>query len=210
MNILKLAHPDSEVASVLFGLCRDYNINIVLTQGSVSDTDIKGVTVSPLDVNFGIVQSDRTLLVSSEAEPTATAIFHEIVHIILGPESQEVDEAFVLISFQQVLAEFVSRRLSRSTAANFLSELSELDANYEIADRLPQSSRESSGVMVEHIGYGKWYRNGVVRAKEMGVLTHTGLPSWKFADWSAFDVDHIKNNWCLKTDGPQASKKKVS
>jgi hypothetical protein len=104
-------------------------------------------------------------------------LLHEVIHVALGKPSLKANEAYVLLSYEVAVARYIARRVKdRSAATEFMYRVFGYQRT-TIVDPL-WDFELSQYVWSEHWRTA-WFREGIRRVQEAGLLDAKRRPTWK-------------------------------
>lgn len=179
---------------VLYGLAARYNIKLEwLAEGAVDEKERRAKQY-PSDFSWG-TQEDcgfsfkERYVYGYECE--AAFIFHELVHLIVGPPGQKVCEGFVLMPFEYELAKYAARSMD-ADASWFLQEVRDYqECTYiqvgphkdDLEDLCPKDRTRA------------WWQRSLVRARHLKLLDRYGRPTFQDAQWEGTDLFEKGKTW---------------
>ena len=135
----------------------------------------------PARLNWGPMDAGlhmkRRIVYANDARPSD--VFHEMVHVILGTPALKIDEAFVLMPFEYRLAQHLARRLSPGDSVYFMADVN----TYQCGTLIDVSIGGHRRTLTAKDRYTKWWKGGLRRARDLGVLHSNGSPTYQFAKW---------------------------
>jgi hypothetical protein len=128
-------------------------------------------------------------------------VLHELVHIVTGKRSVRVCEGYVLMPFEWKLAVWMARRIPNVDRGPFLRAV----ASYQAATEVSWRRNHVGDLMADFpleiptARRQRWWRAGLLRAQQLGLLDTRLCPTFRDADWSALPAAEAYE-WCMEDD----------
>lgn len=117
---------------------------------------------------------------------------HELMHLICGEPSLDIDEAFVLMQAEWEIAKWMNRRIRSS---DFMAQVAEYQEN--------TSFRRTSDGRYHEVRASdrrsEWWKAGIERAQRLGVLDENRAPTFRCANWHRINITSALR-WSAETD----------
>lgn len=127
-----------------------------------------------------------------DVEECARAI-HEVSHLVIGPESCQVDEGYILLAFEWRLCRALARHAPEAVGLDFLTEVNDYQEHTEIA----LEPRRIAGFLRTH-RKERWWRAAEQRSRQLGLLDERMNPTWRLPNWSV-GLTKSPRGWVART-----------
>lgn len=151
-------------------------------------------TLTGVHAMFGCIPAQNTVLVRSDAKGKesegAEGFLHELVHVLLTPPGENIEtihEAWMLLPFERILARETMSKKDYRKVLEYQSSTSidiwEGRTCYMILDDVPNPESKD------------WWREGIDRAKKVGMLDVNGKVTWHRAAWPTDLEELTLSSW---------------